>query len=106
MTESAQHKKRHVSTTPVDKSSPNLVKIESDFLILDVKSGRRKLSRLLKDGKRVRVTITADLTAEWGCDDGVSIEFEGHVVGVTVDSITPDMDCGELPLPVPFSPHE
>lgn len=104
----AQQKSRKASTSPVDNYGENLVKLESDFLILDVKRGRRKLSRLLSGGrKRVRVTITADLTAEWGCDDGVSIEFEGHVVGVTVDSVTPTDACGEAAASLAiFSPRK
>ncbi len=51
------------------------IEIKSDFAILDVKSGRKKLLNLLQQQKRVTVTIMATVDIPWGQDDGISQEF-------------------------------
>ena len=58
--------------------------MRSDFAILDVKSGRKKLAKHFAKAPRigvcppklrVPVTITGYIDGVWGGDDGVSQEF-------------------------------
>lgn len=64
-----------------------LPKIDSEYCIIDVTRGRMALKRYLAKNGPVRVQILVDLTEPFGRDDGVSIEFNGNVLGLTV--ITP-----------------
>ena len=71
--------------------------LKSDFAILDVKTGRKKLSKFIKKNatsdhpdtllheKRIPVTITGYIAAQWGGDDGTSIEFALDVESVKTD---------------------
>ena len=67
------------------------MKIESDFAIIDVKRGRKALSRLMPQGSlslaecdRIPVTIHGYIFCQHGADDGVSIEFGVDVERVEV----------------------
>lgn len=52
------------------------MKLQSDFAILDVRRGRKKLSKHLdNNGGHVPVTIVGWVTGVWGSDDGTSQEF-------------------------------
>jgi len=56
------------------------MKTTSNFAILDVKTGRAKLRKLVKDHKlKIPVTIKGYITGDWSGDDGTSIEFEVQV---------------------------
>lgn len=57
------------------------LKIESDFALLDVKKGRKTLSKVFDKNQnaRIPVTICGFLIGQWGHDDGTSIEFEVEV---------------------------
>jgi hypothetical protein len=68
------------------------MKITSDFAVLDVKQGRKKLSDHFKARPRlgecpadlrIPVTITGYIDGEHSHDDGVSIEFTVIVENVT-----------------------
>jgi hypothetical protein len=65
------------------------MKIKSGFAILDVKSGRAKLRKVMStvdaSRHRIPVTITGFITHEWGSDDGESQEFAVDVTSVEVD---------------------
>lgn len=71
------------------KKAPN-VKYKSDFVLLDVKSGRRSLAKMFGlngypevcGSVRIPVTIKGYITHRHGGDDGVSIEY-----GVEVESL-------------------
>lgn len=57
-----------------------MTKIESDFAILDVKKGRKKLYKHfdgapLSGAKAIPVTIVGEIVGVHGNDDGVSREF-------------------------------
>jgi len=66
------------------------MKIGSDFAILDVKRGRRRLQRHFKHRPigscprkmLIPVVIHGFIESQWGGDDGVSTEF-----GVTVKKV-------------------
>lgn len=61
------------------------MKLKSEFALLDVKSGKKKLARHFeKGGERIPVTIHGFITHQWGVDDGISIEFEVAVESVEV----------------------
>lgn len=51
--------------------------VTSDFAILDVKGGRKELSRaiLTNPHVRYRLVIEADVEDTWSNDDGISQEF-------------------------------
>jgi hypothetical protein len=58
-------------------------KITSEFALLDVKVGRRALSKYLRpQSMRVPVTIRGFLEYSWSDDDGESIEFAVDVASV------------------------
>lgn len=61
------------------------MKLSSDFALLDVKNGRKKLAKHFKqrprfgecpETMRVPVIIHGYIDGVWGNDDGVSQEFE------------------------------
>lgn len=56
------------------------ITIASDFLILDVKSGRKALAKHIAKGGKIRLTIDVELDTQHSGDDGVSIEFSGTVL--------------------------
>lgn len=60
----------------------------SDFMLLDVKSGRGKLAKKIAAGGKVEVWIKATIEGASGIgrDDGVSIEFSAQVHSVKVGS--------------------
>lgn len=69
------------------------MKLSSDFAILDVKNGRKKLAKhfakrermgACPEHLRVPVIITGFIDAQWGGDDGTSIEFSVEVEAVEV----------------------
>ena len=72
-----------------------MFKLSSNFAILDVKTGRKKLANFIKKNatnfnedtlppdKRIPVTITGYIGTRWGGDDGTSIEFALDVESVT-----------------------
>ncbi|EMG53119.1 hypothetical protein WYI_13812 [Ochrobactrum sp. CDB2] len=60
------------------------MKLSSEFAILDVKRGRKKLAEHFKDlppfgecpdNLRIPVTIHGYIAGDWGRDDGTSQEF-------------------------------
>lgn len=55
----------------------------STYCLLDVMKGRKKLAKRLKKDGPLRVIIVADITDEFGLDDGESIEFNCDVISVT-----------------------
>lgn len=57
-------------------------KFKSDFLLLDVKAGRKALAKQMARGEKVRVLIEATIEDQWGHDDGVSTEFSTEVHSV------------------------
>lgn len=68
--------------------------IDSDFAILDVKKGRKKLAKKMPQGagmlagdERIPITIHGYITHQTGSDDGVSIEF-----GVDVEKVVIERD--------------
>lgn len=67
------------------------MKLHSDFAVLDVKHGRKALSKKmpagsgrLPDDKRIPVVIRGYISHQHGGDDGVSIEFGVDVTSVEV----------------------
>lgn len=67
--------------------------LKSDFALLDVKKGRKKLFGLLgftpngprpNEDRRVPVTITGFIVGAHGEDDGVSREFQVEVTSLAV----------------------
>ncbi len=67
--------------------------IKSNFAILDVKKGRKRLAKELHcecglghSGYRIPVTITGFIVGAWGHDDGESREFQIEVAGVELYS--------------------
>lgn len=70
--------------------------IDSDFAILDVKKGRKKLAKKVQSGhaagiltgdERIPITIYGYISHQTGSDDGVSIEF-----GVDVEKVVIERD--------------
>lgn len=58
----------------------DVFQITSDFAILDVKKGRKKLAKYFADGgKPIPVMIAATIDYASGGDDGISIEFALNV---------------------------
>lgn len=55
------------------------MQIDSDFAILDVKKGRKKLAKRIAAGETFRVQIEAEINHQHSADDGVSIEFQMRV---------------------------
>lgn len=73
-----------------------MTKISSDFAILDVKAGRKKLAKHFLDRPqlgpcpvklRVPVTIKGYIDHQHGSDDGTSIEFSVTVTALTVGAL-------------------
>jgi len=64
---------------------PRLAPFKSDFLILDVKKGRRRLAERIARGQTITVWIKATLDTQHSRDDGTSIEFSGvvHVLKIS-----------------------
>lgn len=67
-------------------------KITSGFALLDVKSGRKGLSKHFggesyPDVKKIPVTIKGFIAGQWGGDDGTSIEFHVEVRGVKLGAV-------------------
>jgi hypothetical protein len=71
-------------------------KVTSDFALLDVKFGRKKLAKVFKGKPRIRprnsspripVTITGYVIDRWGPDDGTSIEFQVDVQGLELGEV-------------------
>jgi len=69
------------------------LEIKSDFAVLDVKDGRRKLeshfrnapsSGPVPDRFKIPVVIRGFIDGQWGNDDGESIEFSVEVSCVEV----------------------
>lgn len=60
------------------------MKVKSNFALLDVKSGRKKLAQKVGNGARIPVTITGFITHQFGNDDGTSIEFTVKVTDVSI----------------------
>lgn len=67
------------------------MKLYSDFALLDVKHGRKKLDKLIDKGGKghdlpapVKVVIYGELTGRHGEDDGTSQEFTVQVTKVEV----------------------
>lgn len=58
------------------------MKVKSGLVIVDVTSGRKKLQREIKKGKKFKFEIIGTCDNPWGNDDGISQEFE-----VLVDKI-------------------
>lgn len=58
------------------------MKITSDFAILDVKNGRKKLSKEVET-EAIPVTIKGYITKVWGADDGESQEFQVDIKSIT-----------------------
>lgn len=68
------------------------------FAILDVKRGRKRLRKFVKDHKfKIPVTIEGFIVSEWSGDDGTSIEFEidvkSHKLGKPVVQKCPCVRC-------------
>jgi hypothetical protein len=68
------------------------------FGLLDVKRGRKRLRKLVKDHKlKVPVTIKGFIVGDWSGDDGTSIEFEldvkSHKLGRPVVQKCPCIRC-------------
>jgi hypothetical protein len=62
--------------------TPALPKLTSDFALLDIKLGRRKLAKIVEAGHKIPFTISGYIQAGHGGighDDGVSIEFAADV---------------------------
>ncbi len=61
------------------------MKLFSDFALLDIQKGRKRLGRFLKrHPEGVEVTVKGVITSPWGLDDGVSQEFEIRVKSVEI----------------------
>lgn len=69
-------------------SKPKKLKFSSDYGILDVKKGRKKLEAHLHKNQGVPVVIAAYLTCAYGHDDGISTPFNMDVISVEV--VTPE----------------
>ncbi len=61
--------------------------IRSDFLLLDVTTGRKHLARHLRhpDTYPLRVTIEGIIARPWGHDDGTSQEFSVDVTSIKLE---------------------
>ena len=71
--------------TETTKAEP--VEYTSDFVLLDIKKGRRNLARLTDKSNasvRIPVTIKGFIVSRWGGDDGTSIEFEVEVTNLKI----------------------
>lgn len=56
--------------------------IDSDFALLDIKRGRKKIAKRLEKSGPIEVLILGTIDRAWGNDDGTSIEFEMTVKSV------------------------
>ena len=65
------------------------MKLYSNFAIVDVEHGRKALFKHLeKDFKdSVEVVLKGKLVGAYGCDDGMSMEFEMEVASIDVLSM-------------------
>lgn len=72
------------------------IKLQSDFALLDVKRGRKKLLKLIgfagsylggPKRKPIPVIIHGEITGAWGYYDGISQEFEVIVKKVEVNDL-------------------
>lgn len=52
------------------------MKIDSDFVLIDVKEGRHKLLDRVKSGERISVIVRGYIYTDHSMDDGTGIEFE------------------------------
>jgi hypothetical protein len=55
---------------------------KSTFALLDVQAGRANLAKRIGKGQRIPVAIVGTINAQWGGDDGISMEFEVEVHSV------------------------
>lgn len=65
------------------------MKLQSDFVLLDVKHGRKQLDKIIEKGgkghdlpERIPVVIHGYITGRSGYDDGISQEFTVEVTKV------------------------
>lgn len=58
--------------------------LNSEFALVDVKKGRRKLAKRVLAGERIPVIFRGFIVSQWSQDDGTSIEFEIEVNSATV----------------------
>lgn len=70
------------------------MKVTSNFAIVDIKKGRKKLYDSLPENPRlgepvtgIPVVITGYIVGTWGRDDGVSREFEIQVDSVKLGKV-------------------
>lgn len=57
--------------------------IKSDFAILDVKKGRKRLRKHFElCGPPIKINLAAEIVGTWGGDDGTSQEFELRIITV------------------------
>jgi hypothetical protein len=69
----------------IARTASNPKRLTSNFGLLDVKLGRQRLRKMIEDQKLgVPVQITGTLIGVWSADDGVSMEFEIEVSGVSL----------------------
>lgn len=59
------------------------MKPQSNWALLDIKLGRRKLEKAVRKGERLPIVIRGFI-AQTGNDDGTSTEFTIDVTGVDV----------------------
>ena len=65
-------------------SEPSPPKFSSDYGILDVTKGRKKLEKHIAKHGLVPVIIHANIRDAYGSDDGTSIEFNMSVLSVEI----------------------
>lgn len=70
-------------------------KLQSSFALLDVKSGRKGLHKIVggqgteypETGKRIPVTIRGFIVGAWGHDDGTSREFGVEITDIKTGAV-------------------
>lgn len=77
-------------------------RIKTDFAIVDVKTGRHALDKLVGDHKvKVPITLSGFVVGTWSGDDGTSIEFEidvtDHTLGEAVERACACIRCAAKP---------
>lgn len=73
--------------------SPETPKVTSSFLLLDIKQGRKKIAKLVRDGYRIPFKVEGYIDSHpsgIGNDDGVSIEFASIVDNIKLGKIVLD----------------
>ena len=68
------------------------IKLQSDFALIDIRRGRKKLLNHVKKGGKCYVVVRGFIDSEHGNDDGTSREFNMEVEEIDAGLVGPHRD--------------